>query len=121
MNQFINQIILKIKPVKPTSPSDLEVIKDLLSDKFIIIHKALINQGARIMAELKDVQAAIAAEKAEVAAKIAALTASIESLKAELANGTPVTSEDLAALVAGVQGIFVAEAPVDPAEPLPAE
>lgn len=115
MSAFIEQIILKMKPNKPKCPSDIEVINEMLSDKFIVLHKALIKQGALIMAELKDVQDAIAAEKAEVAEKIAELTATIETLTTELANGTPVTAEDLAALVAGVQGIFVAP------EPLPAE
>lgn len=120
MSQFIEQIILKMKPNKPKCPSDIEVINEMLSDKFITLHKALIKQGATIMAELKDVQDAIAAEKAEVAAKIAALTATIEALEATLANGTPVTGDDLAALVAQVQGIFVADVPADD-EPLPAE
>jgi hypothetical protein len=119
VNKFITEIIVKMKPNKPTRKSDVEVLDDLISDKFITLHKALIKQGARIMAELKDVQDAIAAEKAEVAAKIAALTATIEALEATLANGTPVTGDDLAALVAQVQGIFVADAPAD--EPLPAE
>jgi len=120
MSDFIEQIIFKMRPNKPKSPSDLEVINDMLSDKFIVLHKALINQGARIMATLEEVKAAIAAEKAEVAAKIAELTASIESLEAELANGTPVTAEDLQALVDGVKGIFVEEDP-ETSEALPAE
>lgn len=118
MNKFITEIIVKIKPTKPKSKSDLEVIKETLSDYFIILHKALLKQGALTMATLDEVKAAIAAEKVEVAGKIAELTTAIEALEAELANGTPVTADDLAGLVAQVQGIFVAEAP---AEPLPAE
>lgn len=121
MNDFIKEITIKMKPIKPTSPSDLEVIKDLLSDKFIVFHMALIKQGATIMATLEEVKAAIAAEKVEVAAKIAALTASIESLEAELANGTPVTAEDLQALVDGVKGIFVEAEDPETSEALPAE
>jgi hypothetical protein len=142
MKDFISEIIVKMKPVKPKSPSDLEVINDMLSDKFIILHKALITQGARIMATLDQIKAAIvelkavvADEATEVSTELASLNAKVAALQAELANGTAVSAADLDEVLASingvsalVEGIIETAAPVEPVldpvpteEPLPAE
>jgi hypothetical protein len=83
------------------------VIKQLLSDKFIVFHMALIKQGALIMAGQKELEAAIAAEKAEV-------LAAIETIRNQ-------ENPDWDGLIAKVQGIWVAPAVETPAEPLAAE
>jgi TRAP-type mannitol/chloroaromatic compound transport system substrate-binding protein len=67
----------------------------------------------QIMATLQEVKDAVAAEAAEVTAKVNELMAEIQALKDQIANGTNVTPEDLDALLASVNAIFVAP-PVDP-------
>jgi hypothetical protein len=79
----------------PASKNDLETAKE------------------HIMATLQEVKDAVAAEAAEVTAKVNELMAEIQVLKDQIAAGTNVTPEDLDALLASVNAIFVAP-PVDP-------
>lgn len=62
----------------------------------------------KLMATLQEVKDAIAAEKAEVLAGVGALNDQIQALKDQIANGDPVTPEDLDALVSSVHDIFTA-------------
>lgn len=85
----------------------------------LITHQ--IKLGVLTMANLKDVQdaiaalsAAAAAEKVETdanvaasAASIATLTATVASLQGQLANGTSVSAADLQALVDSLNGVSV--------------
>lgn len=89
------------------SSSTKEILAELHSSKqqtFLI--------GAKLMATLEEVQAAIdtatadaAAEAAEVVAVIQSLSDQITSLQAQLANGTVVTAADLDGLLLRVAGL----------------
>jgi len=81
-----------------------EILKQLLSP--------LNTLGAKIMATLDDVKAALAAaaeaatnEKAEVGTKLDNLNVQIQALKDQIAGGTLVTAADLDALVTQINGI----------------
>jgi hypothetical protein len=141
MNEFIKGVIDKMKPTKPTSPSDLEVITGLLSDKFIEFHTALIKQGAMTMAKLDELLAVVAKETEEGAALVAsnnflvalnvelkasadaanlqkdAAVAAATALQEKFDSGVFLTPEEWAALKDSIAGIVVTapiviEAPV---------
>ena len=79
------------------------------------------------MATKQDVMDTINAEREEVGAKIGELTSTIDELRRQLANGVPVTEQDLADIQEAVRNIFVAPStepvPEDPApaDPAPAD
>ncbi len=59
------------------------------------------------MATKQEVLDAIAEEKAQVVSAVNDLNTQIQALKDQIANGTPVTSEDLDQIVSAVHDIFV--------------
>lgn len=63
-----------------------------------------------IMATKQEVLEAIAAEKAEVGAKLTDLAVQIQTLKDQIAGGSPVTPADLDDIVSAVHDIFVPSA-----------
>ena len=71
----------------------------------------------QLMATKQDVMDTINAEREEVGAKIGELNARIDDLTQQLANGVPVTAQDLADIQDAVRGIFVAPAAPDPTDP----
>jgi hypothetical protein len=134
MNDFIKEITKRMKPDQPTSPSDLEVIKALLSDKFIEFHMALIKQGATIMTRLDELLAVVAKETEESAALVASnkfLTAlnaelqakadtaidALDALETAVEEGVLLSAAEWAAAKAAVANIVpsapVEETPVD--------
>jgi|GEM_PF-2901905 len=124
MSDFIKEIIIRMTPDKPKSQSDLEVIKQLLSDKFIVFHMALLKQGASIMASVAQLEAAVANlqatvvnEAEEVSTEVANLKALIEAGASD--NGIPPEALDgilasINSVSESVSKIIVAATPVEP-------
>ncbi len=84
----------------------------------------ILAQGAQIMAkvtDLTDLVTALDAETNAVAAKIDAEMAEIADLKAQIAAGTPVTQDQLDAVVSGLTPISdrLKALGSDPAQPIP--
>lgn len=68
-----------------------------------------------LMATIEDLQAAITKEAEETRAKFQSFKTEIQALKDQLANGQVVTSEQLDALIAQIDGI--SETDADPEQP----
>ena len=88
--------------------------QSLVLQRLDLLAAQLTQTGVNIMANVQQVQDAIAAEKAQVSEKLAALAAEMQALRDQIAGGAAATPAQLDELIVAVQNIFTPD-PVPPA------